>query len=271
MRKDSNAEWISTTDKLFSNKEISVFEAVQTLLVCLLNLAVEQGVPIPDTTPAPGKCMGGEAPVSSAPAFSAPTKEQPVDLSPVIQPSEPDQNGGSYLQAASVNTATIQHPSATMPTITIGFMGKDGAPMDFTRQAHLNTGCNCNLMSKHALQRDLKFLGPNAVVKNIKPFPISMADGMCQSVCSQILTGGKIVVGHATYEMSCLIVDKLAVDYLIGMAWQLMYDLQLKPKQSLVSLGVTQDAWFHPRRKYQSYLTVKAALATKHLTLIETI
>ena len=107
-------------------------------------------------------------------------------------------------------------------------------------------------------------------MKNIKPFPISMADGVCQSVCSQILTGGKIVVGHATYEMSCLIVDKLAVDYLIGMAWQLMYDLQLKPKQSLVSLGVTQDAWFHPRRRYQSYQTVKASLTTKHLTLMET-
>ncbi len=56
------AEWISTTDKLFSNKEIRVTEAVQTFLVCLMNLAVEQGVPIPDTTSAPGKCMGGRGP-----------------------------------------------------------------------------------------------------------------------------------------------------------------------------------------------------------------
>jgi hypothetical protein len=56
------AEWIATMDKLFSNKEINVSEAVQTLLVSLLNLAVEQRVPIPDTTPAPGKCMGGGRP-----------------------------------------------------------------------------------------------------------------------------------------------------------------------------------------------------------------
>jgi hypothetical protein len=56
------AEWIATTDKLFSNKDTSVTETVQTLLVCLMNLAVEQGVPIPDTTSAPGKCMGGGGP-----------------------------------------------------------------------------------------------------------------------------------------------------------------------------------------------------------------
>ncbi len=79
-------------------------------------------------------------------------------------------------------------------------------------------------------------------LKDTKPFAISMADGVCKSVCSQVLTVGRIVIGHATHEMSCLIVDKLAVDYLIGFAWQLMYDLQLKPKNAVISLGVTHES-----------------------------
>ena len=156
-----------------------------------------------------------------------------------------------------------------MPSINISFLGKDGAPLDTHRQVHLDTGCNCNLMSKHALERDLKLLGHRVTVRNIKPFSISMADGVCKSMCSQVMEHGRIVIGNATYELSCLVVDKLAVDYLMGFAFQLTYDFQLKPKNALLSLGVTPDAWISKKREYRPYQSVKVTFSTKHLTLLE--
>lgn len=79
-------------------------------------------------------------------------------------------------------------------------------------------------MSRHALERDLKYLLPDAVTRN-KPFSVSMADGQTNSFCSQVLLHGRIEVGCGVYKMFFLIADQLAVSYLIYFAWQLTYNV----------------------------------------------
>jgi hypothetical protein len=176
----------------------------------------------------------------STPASTSSSPSASVSTSPAVFIVPDNVSQGSYLQAASVNPSTLQHPTASMPSIPITFLGGNGKPvLDAHRQAYLDTGCNCNLMSRSALERDLKLLGPKAVVKNIKPFSVSMADGQTKSYCSQVLLDARIVIGHGVYDFACLIVDQLAVDYLIGFAWQLTYNVQVKPQSSSVSLGVT--------------------------------
>jgi hypothetical protein len=64
-------------------------------------------------------------------------------------------------------------------------------------------------------------------------------------------------------------VDHLAVDYLIGFAWQLTYNVQVKPQSSSASLGVTPEAWIHKYRPYRPYQTVDLKFSTKTLTLLE--
>ena len=64
-------------------------------------------------------------------------------------------------------------------------------------------------------------------------------------------------------------IDKLAVDYLMGFAFQLTYDFQLKPKSALMSLGVTPDAWINRKKDYRPYQSVKVIFSTTHLTLLE--
>lgn len=111
-----------------------------------------------------------------------------VSISPAVFIVPDNVSQGSYLQAANVDSSTLEHPTASMPSTPITFLGSDDKPgFNEKRQAYLDTGCNCNLMSRRAVERDLKFLGPNAIVKNIKPFSVSVAVGQIKSYCLQVL------------------------------------------------------------------------------------
>jgi hypothetical protein len=157
-----------------------------------------------------------------------------------------------------------------MPTVPFNLTDKSGKVRTTEiRQAHLDTGCNVNLISRKAFQRDGHLLGPDMAVHNIKPFTVQLADGKSESVTLQVAQNACLAIGKAFYPLSFLIVENLTVDYLIGFPFLFMYDAQIKPARAKISLGVPQSNLINKQEGFDRlYQTVDIKFHTKKLTLI---
>jgi hypothetical protein len=78
---------------------------------------------------------------------------------------------------------TEEQFTASMPTFKFGFIDPQGQPhLVDSRVAHLDSGCNCNLISQKTLSRDLKLFGPQARLVKIRPFQLNLAYGKSKTV-----------------------------------------------------------------------------------------
>lgn len=179
----------------------------------------------------------------------------------LAEPLPPPQNMQPYLDAANAQVPTLFLPTASMPTFLFEYHGN----ANNKRVGAFDTGCNVNLMSKKAFLRD-KHLFAKAVVKDIKPFRVNLADGRSKTVTMKVVAELKIVIGKSFYLVTFLVVDELTTDFLIGWPFMLQYDVQLKPKQSVFSLGIPPNNLLDPNYK-RPYQTQDLAFETKNKSL----
>jgi hypothetical protein len=140
----------------------------------------------------------------------------------------------SYLEAAAGKTHLVFIPTASMPTVEFKLTDKKGNVLKETRDMHLDTGCNVNLISRKAFNTDFAKLGPDVVVYRIRPFIVSLADGKSHAVTMQLVDNAWLAIGQAFYPVFSLIVDHLTQDYLIGMPFLYMARSNLQQKNLLL-------------------------------------
>lgn len=176
-----------------------------------------------------------------------------------------------FIDAAIAQVATVTQPTASMPAFKYGVMSKQGKLLpNVTRVAYFDTGCNVNLMSRRALERDIDFLGPDAKVVNIKPFNVNLADGKTQTLTITAVQDVRMVIGKGWYLASFLVVDNLATDCLIGMPFMLRYDVQIKPHRSNFVIGLTSKNLVNPDHNPpgSGYQFHDLQINTKRITLV---
>ena len=115
---------------------------------------------------------------------------------------------------------------------------------------------------------DSKSFGPDMKVYNIKPFNVHLADGKSETTTFQVVLNACIAIGKAFYPLSFLVVENCTVDYLIGFPFFFMYDAQLTPARSKMSLGVPKKNLIDKEAGHHGpYQTVDVKFHTRKLTL----
>ena len=143
-----------------------------------------------------------------------------------------------YAAIAAIPTVSVA--TASMPAVQFKFLSENGnSPIsDSQRTAMLDTGCNVNLISVEAVQRDWRLFGAQAKLQQVRPFHVRLADGKTQANTVQILRDVKIVLGHAWYSATFLVVEKLAHEYMLGWPFMLQYDVHLHPHDRQLEIGL---------------------------------
>jgi hypothetical protein len=73
----------------------------------------------------------------------------------------------------------------------------------------------------------------------------------------------------AYYRATFLIIDNLAIVFLIGWAIMLQYDVQLKPASSQYAIGLPREQILDPDLpKDRQYQVLELAFRTKRMTLV---
>lgn len=270
MKNPKIAEFANVCEALFSSSNDGK-QAIANLASALTSVAQEVDVPLhfdigssssnvkgeghacnvrttPDrTTPdssIPNSDVGEIDDQSDAVTVCSPTLEEPIA-------EELEQ---SYANAAAAKVEVVIQHTATMPTFRFGFIKQSGEPLyPNSRTAHLDTGCNCNLMSKRALVRDKRFLGPSARIIKIRPFKVGLADGKAHTLTCLAVQDVSMLIRDAKYRANFLVVENLAQDYLLGMPWIITYDAQILAQNSKMMLGAAVEDWVSskPHRFYQ--------------------
>eukprot|EP00884_Botryococcus_braunii_P005280 jgi/Botrbrau1/14753/Bobra.0103s0003.1 len=177
-------------------------------------------------------------------------------LTPAMQIAEsvPQSMQEDFAQVATNQVPTIFIPTASMPAFKFAFLkpAENGAkvPSQFSpmalRMGHFDTGCNVNLMSAKAFAADQHLF--THTIKKIKPFRVNMADGRSHTMTVRALDNVIFCMDKAYYVATFLVIDNLAIDYLIAWAFMLQYDVQLKPMRSKYAIGLPTLAernWSH--------------------------
>ena len=199
-------------------------------------------------------------------------------LTPAMQIAEafPQPLTSDFAKVAINQVPTIFIPTASMPEFKFAFMrpaiSKDSKPTQFSpmaiRTGHFDTGCNVNLMSARAYAAN-QHLFSSEQIKGIRPFRINMADGRSHTMTMRVVEGVVMSMDKAFYISTFLIIDNLAIDYLIGWAFMLQYDVQLKPARSQYAIGIPRDnildPLMNPSREYQ---LLPLSFKTKRMTLV---
>eukprot|EP00884_Botryococcus_braunii_P009959 jgi/Botrbrau1/18965/Bobra.0100s0002.1 len=278
--------WIEATNDLIGKQDIDKV-AVINMSNALMSIAAEMNIPLVCTLDfEPLQFRAGE-PRNPQPHYANCNVHTHVEsavsiksldvvpifslLSPSYQASVPveeeDITQQSYLQAALAKVPSLFIPAASMPTVGFQLMDKSGAVMpNAFRAAYLDTGCNVNLMSRRAFARDGGCMGSEAVLHKIKPFHIQLAHGKSGTITVESISKARIVIGKAFYTMDFLIVENLTTDYLIGFSFMFMYNLQIKPANAQLAIGVPQNNMI-VKEPYRPYQTLPIKFTTKKLTL----
>lgn len=166
------------------------------------------------------------------------------------------------LAAAMTPGKFITHATASMPALELSFIGSTEV-----RKAHLDTGCNINLVSTKAFLRDKHLYGDKCSVNKVQPFVIKFADGRTTSASHVAVDSACVVIGDAAYEVDLIVMDNLSTDYLFGFAWMFEYDVWVRPQASTVSMGVSSEDYLGEEEKPPKYQHVPISYSTKVLTL----
>jgi hypothetical protein len=162
---------------------------------------------------------------------------------PMVQ-TESNLNMHELLAAATTPAQIVPHATATMPCVQFGFNLEHihNAP-NIVRTAHLDTGCNINLVSLRAMLRDKNWYGPNTVIHKVKPFNIQFADGRTTSSAHAVAQNARITIGPATYEVNFIVMENLSTEYMLGFPFMYEYNLSIHPQQHSMSIGVCPEDW----------------------------
>ena len=136
------------------------------------------------------------------------------------------------------------------------------------RTGHFDTGCNVNLMSAKAFAADQHLF--THTIKKIKPFRVNMADGRSHTMTVRALDNVIFCMDKAYYVATFLVIDNLAIDYLIGWAFMLQYDVQLKPMRSKYAIGLPSNQIMRPdtHDPNMTYQLLDLSFKTKKMTLV---
>eukprot|EP00884_Botryococcus_braunii_P000502 jgi/Botrbrau1/10452/Bobra.0133s0059.1 len=194
-------------------------------------------------------------------------------LTPAMQIAEAF---GQFAEVAINQVPTIFIPTASMPEFKFAFMkpavSKDTKPTQFStmavRTGHFDTGCSVNLMSAKAYAAN-QHLFSSTQIKGIRPFRINMADGRSHTMTMRVVEDVIMCMDKAFYISTFLIIDNLAIDYLIGWAFMLQYDVQLKPARSQYAIGIPRDNVLDPMMSgAREYQLLPLSFKTKRMTLV---
>ena len=193
-----------------------------------------------------------------------------------IAESVPQPLHDDFAQVAVNQVPTIFIPTASMPAFKFAFLKSPGSgagpPQHFTpmaiRTGHFDTGCNVNLMSAKAFASDHQFF--THAIKKIKPFRVNMADGRSHTMTVRALDNVVFCLDKAYYVATFLVIDNLAIDYLIGWAFMLQYDVQLKPLRSQYAIGLPKSQLMDPENHDPrlNYQVLDLSFKTKKMTLV---
>eukprot|EP00884_Botryococcus_braunii_P001722 jgi/Botrbrau1/11550/Bobra.60_1s0004.1 len=198
-------------------------------------------------------------------------------LTPAMQIAEaiPLPLDTDFAQVAINQVPTIFIPTASMPAFKFAFLkpavSKDARPSHFNpmaiRTGHFDSSCNTNLMSGKAYEANKHLFTP-AQIKGIKPFRINMADGTSHTMSLRVVEDLVICMQDAYYIATFLIIDNLAIDFLIGWAFMVQYDVQLKPQLSKYAIGLPRNQLMQNVSEKRTYQMLELAFKTKKMTLV---
>lgn len=284
-RNPKTPAFIDATESLL-NHNVEDSQGLLNMTQALSSVAKEMNLPLTCTLAGQQLAGGGSTnmdagPISRNVDLSCPTSfvpsmsraEIPIFslITPSLQMEEPPYrrvDDTPYAAIAAVPTLSI--PTASMPSFDFSFLNAKGnGPLaDISRVAVLDTGCNVNLMSSAALERDWKLFGPAVKLRNVKPFNVRLADGQTQAHTVKVLQDVRLTIGKAWYQATFLVVDTLAHDYMLGWPFMLQYDVRLKPSRASMSLGLpVSNLLVKPELPIAQFQTVKIQFRTKQMTL----
>lgn len=97
------------------------------------------------------------------------------------------------------------------------------------------------MVRKEVFDTDKAFFGPSAKLMRIKPFPIGLAKGYSHAYGHELVKNAVMFIGHTKYDRDLPVAPILAVEYLLGNSFIIIWNAVFRPRSSVLNVGVDED------------------------------